>query len=360
MEIIEDYKCPCCGAPLVYSGSRKKLHCDSCGNDFDIDTMRELSDDESRTAGESSYNWEEYKPREYGSTENGELASYTCPSCGAEITGDANLGSTVCPYCGNAAIVKKSFDGVYMPDYIIPFRIDKNEAMKKFMANVQGKIFLPKEFKDESKLKEITGMYVPFWMFDCKAEGDAVFRGQRISAWSDSNYNYTKTDYYKLFRSGKVSFRNVPVDASLKADDAYMEGLEPFDCNDAMDFQTAYLSGYLADKYDVPVEESIKRANERIKASFTDIMTSTVLGYSGVVPEGTRVDFNEGKVRYALLPVWWLNIKYNGEMYKFALNGQTGKAVGEFPSSKKKIAAFFGGLSVVFVIIAIILWYLLG
>ena len=203
-------------------------------------------------------------------------------------------------------------------------------------------------------------MYVPFWMFDCKAEGDAVFRGQRISAWSDSNYNYTKTDYYKLFRSGKVSFRNVPVDASLKADDAYMEGLEPFDCNDAMDFQTAYLSGYLADKYDVPVEESIKRANERIKASFTDIMTSTVLGYSGVVPEGTRVDFNEGKVRYALLPVWWLNIKYNGEMYKFALNGQTGKAVGEFPSSKKKIAAFFGGLSVVFVIIAIILWYLLG
>ena len=49
--------------------------------------------------------------------------------------------------------------------------------------------------------------------------------------------------------------------------DDLMESLEPFYFKDAVDFQTAYLSGYLADKYDVAEEECVDRANLRIKQS---------------------------------------------------------------------------------------------
>ena len=86
-----------------------------------------------------------------------------------------------------------------------------------------------------------------------------------VTSWSDSNYNYTKTDHYRLFRSGSVGFANIPVDGSKKADDAYMEAVEPFCYDDAVEFNGAYLSGYMADKYDVSAEESIERANERVK-----------------------------------------------------------------------------------------------
>lgn len=357
MEEIKNYKCPCCGAPLVFSGEKQKLHCESCGAELETDAVREFAEADERVCGDSKYDWDTYTPRDFGEAEKQGVSSYSCPSCGAEIAGDSSLGACTCPYCGNAAIVKHSFEGAYMPDYVVPFKIDKGSAMKKLLENAKKKIFIPKAFKDETRLKEITGMYVPFWMFDCDVDGEATFRGIRTHVWSDRNYNYTRTDHYMLYRSGSAVFKNVPVDASTKAEDAYMDAIEPFDCREAMDFDTAYLSGYLADKYDVSAEDSINRANERIKQSFSDMLRSTTAGYGTVSVNGTRVDFSNGKIRYALMPVWWLNVKYRDKMYRFAMNGQTGKAVGDYPVDRAKLAAFFGCTFAVLGAIAAVMWY---
>ncbi len=357
MEDIKSFHCPCCGAPLVFRGGKQKLHCESCGNDFEPDAVREFAEDDERTKADSKYDWTDYEPRKFGAAEGRMLASYSCPSCGAEITGDINMGTFICPYCGNSSVVMHTFSGAYMPDYVIPFRIDKKEAMKRFLDNAKGKIFIPKQFKESAKLKEISGMYVPFWMFDCDVTGEATFRGIRVRSWSDGSYNYTRHDHYMLYRSGSAVFKNVPVDASTRADDQYMDSLEPFDYNDAMDFSTAYLAGYLADKYDVSAEESIKRANERIKQSLADMLRSTTAGYGTVSVNGTRVEFSNGRIRYALMPVWWLNIKYKDKMYRFAMNGQTGKAVGDYPVSRSKLAAFFCGTFAVLGAAAAAIWY---
>jgi len=117
--------------------------------------------------------------------------------------------------------------------------------------------------------------------------------------------------------------------------------VEPFDYADAVDFNGAYLSGYLADKYDVSVEESIERANERVKNSTISAFNDTTGAYIAVHPENTRVSFSNGKVRYSLLPVWMLNIKYLDKYYQFAINGQTGKVVGEYPVDKAKKWKYF-------------------
>ena len=159
--------------------------------------------------------------------------------------------------------------------------------------------------------------------------------------WSDSRYNYTKTDYYKLFRKGSIGFSNIPVDGSKKADDTYMEAIEPFDYNDAVDFENAYLSGYLADKYDVSCDESVERANERVKTSTLSEFDKTTMDYLGVTTENASVGFTKGKIRYSLLPVWMLNIKYGDKTYKYAINGQTGKTAGEYPIDKKKKWKYF-------------------
>ena len=101
-----------------------------------------------------------------------------------------------------------------------------------------------------------------------------------------------------------------------------------------MDFRTAYLAGYLADKYDVTAEASIDRANERVKRSTEEVFAETVEGYTTVTPENTSVQFHGGKARYALYPVWLLNTSWNGNKYTFAMNGQTGKFVGDLPVDK--------------------------
>jgi len=123
----------------------------------------------------------------------------------------------------------------------------------------------------------------------------------------------------------------------MRIEDALMESIEPYNMSQAVDFQTAYLAGYLADKYDVSAEESVPRANERVKKSTEDVFASTVKGFATVVPENSNVSLHNGKAKYALFPVWFLNTTWNGKKYTFAMNGQTGKFVGDLPLDKSAL-----------------------
>ncbi len=359
MDTIQNFKCPCCTAPLVFSN--EQLLCQSCGNSFSVEAMQEMTEGMADASGSSKYDWEHYEPRSYEDTSEINLANYSCPSCGASITGDDTLGATVCPYCGQSNIVKGQFEGTLQPDYIIPFKVNKKEAIAAFEADLKNAPFLPDEFKNKKKIEEMAGVYVPFWMFDCDCDAAITYNAERIIHWSDANYNYTKTDFFKLFRAGSISFANIPVDGSKKADDAYMEALEPYNYSDAVNFNGAYLSGYLADKYDVSVDDSIARANERVKNSTISAFKDTTDAYMVVIPENTRVNFTNGKVRYSLLPVWMLNIKYLDKVYKFAVNGQTGKVVGEYPVDKKKQWKYFARIAAIaYAVAAAVGWILLS
>lgn len=101
------------------------------------------------------------------------------------------------------------------------------------------------------------------------------------------------------------------MDGSSKMADDLMESIEPYNFEDAVDFQTAYLAGYMADKYDVTAEQSIERANERVKQSTEDVFADTVTGYATVVPESTSIQLKNGKAKYALYPVWMLTTSWN-------------------------------------------------
>ena len=208
------------------------------------------------------------------------------------------------------------------------------EALKK---HISTKKFVPKSFLTDNRLEEVKGVYVPHWLFTCDAIGNASYKAKKIKKWSDENYEYTETSYFDVYRSGNISFDNIPVDGSTKMPDDLMESVEPFDLSQAVDFNTAYLAGYLADKYDVTAEDSMPRANERIRQSIIDSFKETVKGYDEVENQGANMSVANGLYKYALYPVWLLNTKWNGENFTFAMNGQTGKFVGNIPTDKKAV-----------------------
>ena len=140
--------------------------------------------------------------------------------------------------------------------------------------------------------------------------------------------------------------------------DDLMESIEPYDCSKAVPFHTAYLSGFLADKYDVDSATSIQRANERIKRSTEDAFRTTVQGYTTVIPEASSVSFHNGNANYALYPVWLLNTTWNGQKYTFAVNGQTGKIAGDLPLDKSALTRWRFLLSAIAGVAAFALSYL--
>lgn len=330
---LQEYKCPCCGGAIAFDSTIQKMKCPYCDTEFEMDALKgydaELQDEET-----DSMEWETAAGGEWGEGETDGLRTYVCKSCGGEIVGDANTAATSCPFCDNPIVMMGQFSGSLKPDLVIPFKLDKKEAKEGLMKHLTGKRLLPKIFKDQNHIDEIKGVYVPFWLFDTDVDAKVRYKATKIRTWSDSDYNYTQTSYYMVRRGGSVGFEYVPVDGSTKMADDLMESIEPFNCREAVDFQTAYLAGYLADKYDVTAEESIDRANERVKKSTEQAFAETVIGYDTVVAENTSVQFQGGKAKYALYPVWLLNTTWNGNKYTFAMNGQTGKFVGDLPVDK--------------------------
>ena len=345
MQTLQEYKCPCCGGAIAFDSTLQKMKCPYCDTEFDMETL--ASYDAGLNGEQDSMEWETSAGTQWQEGEADGLRTYVCKSCGGEIVGDENTAATSCPFCGNPVVMMGQFSGALKPDLVIPFKLDKNAAKAGLMQHLSGKRLLPKIFKDQNHIDEIKGIYVPFWLFDTDADAQVRYRTTKVRVWSDSKYDYTDTSHFLVNRSGSVSFEHIPVDGSTKMPDDLMESIEPFNFSAAVDFQTAYLAGYLAYKYDVDAEQSIERANERVKRSTEEVFASTVHGYQPVVTESSNIRLHGGKAKCALYPVWILNTTWQGKKYTFAMNGQTGKFVGDLPVDKSAAVKWTLGLSAV-------------
>lgn len=358
-ELLE-YKCPACGGKIEFNSTLQKLKCPYCDTEYEAEALRAY-DEALGQQGQDEMEWETPK-RCWQEGEADALHSYVCSSCGGEIVCEKTTAATNCPFCGNPVVMTERLSGMLKPDYVIPFKLNKQAAKAGLARHLQGKRLLPKVFKDQNHIDEIKGVYVPFWLFDADAAADIRYKATRVRTWGDSNYIYTETSFYSVLRGGSIGFDRVPVDGSSKMADDLMESIEPYNFADAVDFQTAYLSGYLADKYDVTAEQSVERANARVKKSTEQAFAATVQGYATVMPESSSVRLANGKAKYALYPVWLLNTTWEGQRYTFAMNGQTGKFVGDLPLDKGAYRKWLFGLTGIFsaaIFALMFLWWLL-
>lgn len=366
---ITNYQCPACTGPLHYSAKSGKLECDYCGSSFDVAEIEALyarkeaeaaaakqaadakaeaaqaAKAEAAEAAAASGGWDTSDlSRDWGAEADG-LRVYSCPSCGAELICDQSTAATACPYCGNPAIVPGQFSGALRPDYILPFRLSKDDAVQALRAHYKGKPFLPRSFTSVNHIEQIQGVYVPFWLFDGGAEGAASYRASNTNVYETGDYEITETRHYHVVRAGSLAFEKIPVDASSKMPDDHMDSIEPFDYAQLRPFSTAYLPGYLADKYDVTIDDSRDRADTRCRETLAQALRDTVTGYGACVTEREDIALRRGKVHYALLPVWMLSTKWRGQDFLFAMNGQTGKLVGDLPTDRGRFWGMFAAIA---------------
>lgn len=343
MAVLQEFKCPNCDGAIEFNSGEQNMKCPYCDSEFEIESLMAYQAELDKQY-EDDLSWDT-TGNEWQEGEADGLRVYSCNTCGGEIVADATTGATECPYCGNPVIMTGQFAGTLRPDLVIPFKMDKKAAMAALQNHYKGKVLLPKVFKDENHIKEVKGIYVPVWLFDADADAHVQYKTTRVRHWSDSSYRYTETSHFAVTRAGGIGFEHVPVDGSSKMDDTLMESIEPFNIGDAVDFHTAYLSGYLADKYDVDADASVDRANQRIKRSTEEAFAATVQGYTTVVPVSSNIRLNHGKAKYALFPVWILNTQWNGKKFTFAINGQTGKLAGDLPMDKGAFWRWLLGVS---------------
>ena len=336
----KELKCPCCGGTLQFDSHSQDVVCPYCDSHFSVDDLKAYSDDLASDK-EEDVAWDESTVEAYTSQEMKGMKIYSCQSCGGEIIVDETTTSTTCPYCGNNVLVSKQLSGDLKPNLVIPFKNDKSNVLDSLKAFFKKKPLLPRSFSKDNVIEEIKPLYVPFWLFDADVEGKVRFKGEVTRTWSDSNYNYKEVKYYNLVREGEIAFDHVPVDGSKKMEDKLMESIEPFDYNEAVDFNAGYLAGYAADSYDVDKDITFNRATERFRQGTIQAFRSDIRGYENVTVSDSTLQLSNTKTAYALYPVWILNTKWKDKSYRFAVNGQSGKVAGDLPVSPLKFMMFW-------------------
>jgi DNA-directed RNA polymerase subunit RPC12/RpoP len=357
---LSNYKCPNCGGPLRFDPKEQKLKCEYCDSLFTQEEVEQFyRPSEIAAAAEGTDTRWETDTNEWSSEEAAHLRAYNCPSCGAQLIADENTAVTVCPYCNNPTVVAGQFVSK-KPQFVLPFQLDKDKAVEILTEFYKGKPLLPHAFKSHNHIQEVKGVYVPFWLYNGVMDADMTFRAERVAQFTRGDEIITETSHYNIVRSGTVTFSGVPADASSKMPDEYMDAIEPFDFTKLKDFDTMYLAGYMADSYDVDEIKDRERADRRMNASTTAAISSTVVGYTGVVPISTRIQRVDGAAAYAFLPVWLLSTQWNGKNYLFAVNGQSGKIVGDMPTDTSLLIRYWLIITMTLFVIAAIVLYFMG
>ncbi len=334
------YKCPCCGAPLAFSGASGKLACASCGNEYDPDAIEALT-------GDSGSNIQFDRPEDgYSAGDAASMQAYTCEACGAELVTDGTTTATECPYCGSPTILPERISSGVRPEVVVPFKITKEQAQQQFEGYFQGKKLMPNVFlNSRNRVADMRKLYVPYWLFNCDARADMAFDAEREQVQRQGDWEITRTEHWLIRRAGGMSFKDIPVDGSEKMDDKISESLEPYDMREAVPFQPAVLAGAMADNADVNAEACESRAVERVERSVENTIRSTVKGYDRVSVRRSSIQSENGRVKPALMPVWLITTEKQEQggkkTYTFAINGQTGELTCDVPYDRGKAAKWF-------------------
>ena len=318
--VAESAKCPTCAANIFYQPQVQGLVCRSCGNIYKPSTLEKI--------GSFGFSIEhDYSGDNEVSDDDKKRHEIVCNSCGAVMIADDNMMSTMCAFCGSPALITRRMTREFKPDYIVPFKIDRETAEKNLMQWIKTRKLNPRGFKTRSRLTKMIPVYVPFWLLDCGVNTDLYGTGSKVGRDKVSKLNVRAVAKYYV--------KNVPFDASLKIANKLMEAIEPFDFSGMVKFENRYLQGFYADKYDQTPFEMMDRFIKRLDKISLDLTDTIATKYDSFEPspEKTFTWMSETSIKYCLLPVWFMTVDFDGSNLQFAVNGQTGEASGQAPTN---------------------------
>jgi len=330
------YKCPNCGGELIFDPASQEYKCEYCVSHFNQEELDKANPKkESEKAGERA------------AAEENDAVAYSCPSCGAQIVTDETTAATFCYYCHNPVVLQGKLSGSHMPDKVLPFKINKEDAREAFLEFVKKKKFVPRAFFSKEQIEMLSGVYFPYWLCDTKVDGQMDAKATNVRVWRMGDTEYTETRFYEINRAGSIQFQELTRNALKKANRQLVEGVQPFQFGECKDFHMAYLSGFQAEIKDMERREFEEEVAQELKNYTTDLMRGSISGYATVTPKKTDVQIREAHWSYVLLPVWVLTYQgKNQKTYYYTMNGQSKKVFGELPVDYTKVAMLFAAIAV--------------
>lgn len=345
------FPCEQCGAKITFDPARGGQVCPYCGHETAI---------EHAYAGIEELDFRAYFEDALKQSEIVETVTVHCDACGAESTKAPNVTADDCPFCGASIVAAEKSKKLIKPQAVLPFRITDTHARGAFKKWLKSLWFAPgsvvKMAREEAALK---GLYVPYWTYD----SDTVthYTGQRGEHyWVTETYTTTvngksqtrtrrvrKTRWWPASGVVRNVFDDVLIMASQSLPRKYARALEPWDLENLAQYKPEYLSGFVAESYQVDLPEGFALAKERMDPPIRESIRRDIGGDEQRIHSVDTKHFNV-TFKHVLLPVWLSAYRYQKKVYRFLVNARTGEVQGERPWSWIKIlfAALAGSATV--------------
>lgn len=347
-----DAKCPCCGAPIGYDPGTRMLKCEYCGYteeiefDSETDTVQEQDFDEAAFTSDQSWGTEK--------------KTVICKACGAEAVYDALQTSSVCEYCGSNHVMEAAADDTMAPNGVVGFMITVKEAGARFSKWIKSKWFAPRKAKQSAKPSAFKSIYLPYWTFDADTTTVYSARYGRDRVVRDRNGNTrTVTDWYNTSGVYGEFFDDCLVCGTDRHNSDIIDRIEPFNTSECKPYKPEYVAGHISERYTIGIKSAWETAKSKIQSKLRADITSHIKStcradrVSGLT---MRTTYSNKKYKYIILPVWMSSFTYKNKVFRFMVNGQTGKVGGKAPVSPLRVA-----LAVLLCTAAAVgLWYLIN
>lgn len=349
MKTTTTYKCKNCGGGLVYDPSTNKLKCEYCLTKYEeSDFVKEVTTKEKELI--DTY---ETKSKEV-------FNQYRCPNCGAEVLTDETTAATFCYYCHSPVILNGKISGKYIPDEIIPFSIDRKEAISIFKKWIAKKRYLVPGFYSKQQVEKIIGIYMPYWLVSCTLDGSIEAVSKQIQRYTIDGTTYIETTEYQTDRNGELYICNMPNMALSSEFKDVINNVFPFNLKELIPFNKKYFLGFQAEKRNLGKKYFEEEICSDVRKLTSEALKESILGYDKVKVKECFIHINKINYNYVMLPVYVLTYQHKGEMFYFALNGQTGKVVGKLPFDNTKLVIhstiIFAVLFIALLILGLKIW----
>lgn len=353
--------CPNCGARTIYNPDMKKLFCEYCHGNWELDivpTKKAMENDYLEAVNRENEDWTDKK------------ITIECKSCGAVTEYAATVQSTTCPFCDSVQVVENELTKkTIAPSHLIPFMFGEESAKGKFSQFLKSKWLAPRALKKIAKLEKMKGIYYPYWTYDAETFSKYT---------ADSGKDYTVTVQKTRYENGKTVVYNatetrtkwvrVSGNYSFFADDVLINStresvakicskVEPFDHSALIPYNPHFLAGFAAQRYTVGLVDGFDLAKAKIARMIEDGIDNEVrriYNADHVRNINAITEYSNIKFKHILLPLWVSSYHYKDKVYQYIVNGQTGKANGEAPLSPIKVTLLV--LAIIAVIVG--LWML--
>jgi LSD1 subclass zinc finger protein len=172
-EEITVVQCPQCGGALRYEPGAAKVTCSYC--DHQLAPWESSLIDEEATPIPHLRLKRHFKGHTWAEAQR--IAS--CRACGAQIIMTEHL-ARLCTCCGSPDVLSEDNQPTLeQPDGLLPFLIDKQQAkhtVHRAQRSVPGRL-ATWWTGQEWEVKDVQGVYLPFWIFDGIVETYQIYRG---------------------------------------------------------------------------------------------------------------------------------------------------------------------------------------